>query len=274
MRTLRLTDTGADVRELQHALLQGALPGDPPLLVSGTFDDATRQAVIRFQHRQHLREDGVAGSQTFAALFAFRLIRLTFTGSPPRVEPGLAFASPQVLRAVTTPVTTADTSPRRLQGQVQTGVGRMAMGGPGGQLALTLLWRSRRLGQSRLSDDPHVEHSGTAAFGTGSGVTTLQLAYQVVLADLALFGPAHLSGPFFSPYVTLPLDSVGGTSSVQIGVQTGAQLSVDLVPGRLSFGVQGVLAGFYDFSARSITLDAGFLIFVGGAVDFGPHVGQ
>jgi peptidoglycan hydrolase-like protein with peptidoglycan-binding domain len=63
--TLRAGDSGDDVICLQRALVKaGALDGEP----SGTFDDATFQAVRQIQEERDLFVDGVAGRETALSL--------------------------------------------------------------------------------------------------------------------------------------------------------------------------------------------------------------
>ena len=64
---LRRGDTGEGVTALQKALIElGYVPGD----ADGDFGSATEQAVLAFQQREGLTEDGVAGEETLAAINA------------------------------------------------------------------------------------------------------------------------------------------------------------------------------------------------------------
>lgn len=65
MRTIKFQDTGEDVRCL-HQLLRER---DYILEQTGTFDEATRQAVIIFQAKHQLDADGIVGYRTWEALF-------------------------------------------------------------------------------------------------------------------------------------------------------------------------------------------------------------
>ena len=62
---IRLGDRGARVKTMQQALIAlGCLSGK----ADGVFGKQTLQAVYRFQHRQKLTEDGVAGRKTLSAM--------------------------------------------------------------------------------------------------------------------------------------------------------------------------------------------------------------
>ncbi len=65
-RNLKLNATGADVTNLQTALLRLSYP----VAVTGTYDAATRTAVRSFQQRNGLTVDGVAGRLTQTRLFS------------------------------------------------------------------------------------------------------------------------------------------------------------------------------------------------------------
>ena len=65
-RNLKLNATGADVTNLQTALLRLSYP----VAVTGTYDAATRTAVRSFQQRNGLTVDGVAGKLTQTRLFS------------------------------------------------------------------------------------------------------------------------------------------------------------------------------------------------------------
>ena len=64
-KTLRLDDTGADVKRLQKRL---AAIGFNPGAIDGEFGTATEQAVLAFQLGRGLLADGVAGPRTQQAL--------------------------------------------------------------------------------------------------------------------------------------------------------------------------------------------------------------
>jgi peptidoglycan hydrolase-like protein with peptidoglycan-binding domain len=267
-----LGDSGNDVRELQHTLQLLATAGDPPLVETGVFDEATRLAVLSFQRRRHLRRaDGVVGPETQAALYLVQRVRLRISG--PATAAGHTSTAPALPNRVDHVVPVGgEAPPGAYQIQIQSGGGISLDGNLSGQLALTFVVRTPRWrGSSPLSDDPHTEHSWTTALigsGTGSGV---QIAYQVALADLVAFGRAHLLTLFYSPYVSIPF-TPSPTNGVQIGLQGGVQMGIDLVPNRLQIGLQGSLAAFYDFGTRSFSADGGALLFLQGMIEFGPRV--
>lgn len=65
MKTLKLKDTGDDVRRLQELLKKHGLA----VSVTGTFDTETFNAVSNFQDSYELKNDGIAGYRTWEALF-------------------------------------------------------------------------------------------------------------------------------------------------------------------------------------------------------------
>ena len=64
--TLRSGDSGADVTQMQQALVNLKYT----LSVTGTYDAATKEAVIAFQQRNQLSVDGVAGPNTLTKLYS------------------------------------------------------------------------------------------------------------------------------------------------------------------------------------------------------------
>jgi peptidoglycan hydrolase-like protein with peptidoglycan-binding domain len=69
--TSNVNSTTAEVRQLQQRLRD---LGYRPLTVDGIYGSETAAAVSAFQQRNNLEVDGVAGRQTFAALFSDRAI--------------------------------------------------------------------------------------------------------------------------------------------------------------------------------------------------------
>lgn len=69
-RVLTLGMTGDDVEDLQHFLSLAAQKHDfvPPVSVTGTFDDATEQAVRAVQRQAGLEDNGAAGALTWARI--------------------------------------------------------------------------------------------------------------------------------------------------------------------------------------------------------------
>lgn len=65
-QTVKKGDTNADVYALQVILRKGA--GQREVLVTGTFDAATEQALRNVQSVNHLTADGVAGPKTWTQL--------------------------------------------------------------------------------------------------------------------------------------------------------------------------------------------------------------
>ena len=68
---LSLGDTGPYVQELQYMLsvISSFIPNIPPLTQSGTYDTATRDAVVAFQRYAGLGQTGAVGAQTWDAIY-------------------------------------------------------------------------------------------------------------------------------------------------------------------------------------------------------------
>lgn len=68
---LSLGDTGPYVQELQYMLsvVSSFIPNIPPLTQSGTYDIATRDAVVAFQRYAGLTQTGSVGAQTWDAIY-------------------------------------------------------------------------------------------------------------------------------------------------------------------------------------------------------------
>ena len=102
-RTLRYGNSGDDVRALQTRLAQlGYYSG----AVTGSYDQQTKEAVIRFQAVSGLETDGVAGSKTYSKLYASNVP--TVSNAVPQTTVPVA-ESPSVTVNPTT-VTTAQTT--------------------------------------------------------------------------------------------------------------------------------------------------------------------
>lgn len=67
MQTLKFGDRGYEVRQLQLLLNRTKLPGGN-LRATGTFGTRTTSAVLAFQVSKGLKDDGVVGRKTWAAL--------------------------------------------------------------------------------------------------------------------------------------------------------------------------------------------------------------
>lgn len=69
-RVLQRGDTGFDVQNLQYflAVLSYFNQSLPQVLINGTFDETTEQAVMLFQQQQGLTVDGVVGRNTWNAI--------------------------------------------------------------------------------------------------------------------------------------------------------------------------------------------------------------
>jgi hypothetical protein len=63
---LKPGDTGAEVKTLQHALVE--IGAAPSLTVDGKYGPATQSAVVAFQQSNGLTADGIVGPQTAAAI--------------------------------------------------------------------------------------------------------------------------------------------------------------------------------------------------------------
>jgi g-D-glutamyl-meso-diaminopimelate peptidase len=82
---LRRGDSGEDVKSLQKRLLgKGINPGP----VDGVFGPKTEEAVKRFQEREGLDTDGIAGPMTLAALESLPTAPEAMPGEAPAEEEG------------------------------------------------------------------------------------------------------------------------------------------------------------------------------------------
>ncbi len=86
--SVRIGARGQSVRDVQQAL---QTHGQPGVAVDGLFGRQTREAVRAFQREHNLREDGIVGPQTAAALGlhgdAFEPARRTAPGRTPTPTP-------------------------------------------------------------------------------------------------------------------------------------------------------------------------------------------
>ena len=64
MKTLRIGDTGAEVKELQRLLNQTGAN----LTIDGHFGEKTKSSVIKFQKKNGLDQDGIVGPKTWLKL--------------------------------------------------------------------------------------------------------------------------------------------------------------------------------------------------------------
>lgn len=65
MKTLKLKDTGSEVRRLQELLLKQGVN----IPSTGIYDETTKDAVTAFQRKNRLCDDGIVGYRTWEALF-------------------------------------------------------------------------------------------------------------------------------------------------------------------------------------------------------------
>lgn len=97
METVRINSKGAPVETLQKLLSAHGYP----VAVTGTFDDATRQAVIGFQQKYGLDADGIVGYRSWEALFfANRGDSKALTDDDFRLAAQLLDVEPAALKAV------------------------------------------------------------------------------------------------------------------------------------------------------------------------------
>ena len=77
--TLRKGDKGDAVRELQHLLMERGY-SLPKFGADGDFGNETLKAVKAFQKSHGLKEDGIVGQSTWAALTAEPVYSILITG--------------------------------------------------------------------------------------------------------------------------------------------------------------------------------------------------
>lgn len=82
-RTLRYGSSGSDVASLQQRLQSlGYYTG----AISGSFDQATRAALVSFQQRNGLSADGMAGQMTYARLYSANAVAAPLITQTPAVS--------------------------------------------------------------------------------------------------------------------------------------------------------------------------------------------
>jgi len=87
MRNLAIGSTGPDVRAMQQGLNSRRQPSEQALVEDGVFGLKTQAAVRRFQQRNGLAVDGIAGTRTMNALFPLAVVSLRALGMRLRLPP-------------------------------------------------------------------------------------------------------------------------------------------------------------------------------------------
>src|SRR5882724_4300321 len=88
LRNIARGDRGNDVLAVQQGLNIRKLRDEPKVDEIGVFGPATDAAVRRFQRRTKLKDDGVVGNRTRAALFPLAVVTVQAVGvRPGRPDP-------------------------------------------------------------------------------------------------------------------------------------------------------------------------------------------
>jgi hypothetical protein len=117
---------------------------------------------------------------------------------------------------------------------------------------IAMTWRTSQ-------DDKHWEHGPLLQFNRSSAdpKRSVQVAYQVLWADLWHHGRYHLASLYFQPSLTLPLLD---NSDWIVGAAVGYQAQVEVFGENCNLFVQGQLAGSIDLNTREFTFGAGVLV--------------
>jgi peptidoglycan hydrolase-like protein with peptidoglycan-binding domain len=265
---LRQGSRGAEVRRLQKNLNAAIGRRHGMIAVDGIFGPKTKRAVEHYQRDFRLKAvDGIVGPETRTAL-AIRVLIIqgnmsrssaplppSPTAPPPPSPPQPTPASPPV--SASTPIgpqtpTSPPASPFLVQLQPAFGLTpppfvtrspAPAPPGPApstlvaGQLAFGIVYRT-------ASDGPHWEFGGAfqPSFNSRNQPTdpryTLQLQGSVAYADPLAAGRFHTS--LFAQVVGL--QNLAPASTI-VGLQFGAQISVDIIADRWSLFSQAAVAG-------------------------------
>jgi len=265
---LRQGSRGAEVRRLQKNLNAAIGRRHGTIAVDGIFGPKTKRAVEHYQRDFRLKAvDGIVGPETRTALATRVLIiegnmsrsdsppPTSATSSPPPSPPRPPPASAPV--TAPTPIgpptpTSPPASPFLVQLQPAFGltpppfVSRSPAPAPpgpppstlvAGQLAFGIVYRT-------ASDGPHWEFGGAfqPSFNSRNQPTdpryTLQLQGSVAYADPLSAGRFHTS--LFAQVVGL--QNLAPASTI-LGLQFGAQISVDIIADRWSLFSQAAVAG-------------------------------
>jgi hypothetical protein len=273
---------GEAVRDAQRKL-NARLNLETKLVEDGIFGDNTDTAVRDFQRRNGLTIDGKIGpQQTWPALnaqIAVVMIKVESDRPPPAPQPppgGLSEAwkrrfiernvQGQYLKLdLDFPAQSIVSGGDRIY-QVQGQFGRtfspwIDWNRPTGAPApssfyawaavIAMTWRSSQ-------DDRHWEQGPLVQFnGTLDSTQTVQVAYQVLYADLIHFHRYHLASFYFQPSLTPPLlDSPDWIVSGALGYQAQVELGGE----NCTLFVQGQVAGAVDLHTREFTFGAGVIL--------------
>jgi hypothetical protein len=289
-RTLHLGSSGPEVRAVQLELNRLFKVGLPP---TGYYGHQTAAAVLHFQQRVGFPkawQTGNFGPKTFVALFGLFDLTVKADLKPKADSPSLgAPAVPATHPADPAPVQNpkplvpaapryTEDPPTRMQGTFQLGGQYSKRDGKGEQAQLGFTLRSPYFFPHSnpnafyhfLRIEGMVAPTIGAPFIGGSIFTgQLNLTVTPVTDWLVLHKIWHLFTPSIGGFGQAPINhqSLPGKPDPSSGKRIGGFLSlellhVDVVKDRLSFGLSGQEAGYWDFKSRRLFWDPSVMIFM------------
>lgn len=268
----------ADPYRFRRPLMRS--PWVPKLATDGKFGPKTEAAVVAFQRKCGLMDDGIVGPETWDHLFPLFTVRLLVTQATPGTAAtglaGLGGWQPPSLAGLPQPPPTQRTT-KFDNIAMQLGV-QLDKDGLTGVLLMQATWKTTRLPDEFLPG--HWEHTGglqvNRPFGKDGGVN-LQVFYQITRAEvmtLVLSDEVKIAADLWAqPYGQAPLDggmpgepnvfkagANAGVSvslqiehtesrpTVKIGLQGGGGVSIDQ-HGKVEPSIAGMLAVTVEFDA-------------------------
>ena len=282
-KILRKGCTGPEVKSVQTELNTRLTT---KLAVDGVYGPKTDAAVRRFQAAVGFKGrdvDGVVGPKTTVALF--QIFNMNITGQMKlRLNPDLL--TPPAGTPVTppTPVTPGTKPPepaelpKKYQFNAQGGYQYSDRDGPGSQVQLNFVFRSRdyfpNSGSNTIYHGMHSETSiSPLTLGIpnspGSGIYTGQFGFAVspVTDWLVLWDRLHLLTPSVGAYGQIPFNPSSDPSDPanhsRLGGFVGLELfHADIIKDRLAIGISGQESGYWDFQDRRVHWDPSVLGFL------------
>jgi hypothetical protein len=289
-RTLHIGSSGPEVRAVQIELNRLFKAG---LKLDGSYGHKTATAVRHFQ--QHFgfpksMQDGIFGPRTFVALFGLFSLTVSAdiqpktdipkaaTPSAPAVGTGDHTAVPAPNLPVASAHHDTDDPLTRMQGSFQLGGQYSKRDGKGEQAQLGFTFRSPYFfPHSKPNSFYHflrIEGMIAPTIGVpfpGGSIFTGQLNLTVSpVTDWLVYHKIwHFLTPSLGAFVQAPINhsNLPGkpdpSSSKRLGGVFGLELlHVDVVKDRMSIGVSGQEAGYWDFKSRKVFWDPSVMIFL------------
>ena len=276
-KLLRKGSVGPEVKSVQTELNRRLTT---KIAVDGVFGPKTDNAVRHFQAAVGFRGrdlDGVVGPKTTVALF--QIFNMNITGQMKlRLNPDL------VMPPLVTPTAPGAKSPelpelpKKFQFNAQGGYQYSDRDGPGSQIQLNFVFRSRdyfpNSGSHTIYHGMHLESSiSPLTLGIpnkpDSGIFTGQFGFAVspVTDWLVLWDRLHLLTPSAGMYGQVPFnpssDPTDPANHNRLGGFVGLELfHFDIVKDKLSIGISGQESGYWDFQDRRVYWDPSVLGFM------------